>query len=208
MEQHFEMIGVSENVLTRSSPQWLSGCSTTTPIVLDMHSLILGFCETCTIVHGITSQRANALSNEPYWHFRRSPTGWLKFERWIFRPTVCGIRGKWGTGDSPFDTQPIGLLVQHWHMWSISYHFELVTWLKKHIRPSDPDTITVAALEAIASSSGKNCNRWAILSLYVDKRKLSEYITRWSWRYMLYVRVTSTTLTIQLNHNVKALASF
>ena len=34
--------------------------------------------------------------------------------------------------------------------------FELFSWLQKRFRPADPDTMTNTALEAIASSSGKN----------------------------------------------------
>ena len=33
---------------------------------------------------------------------------------------------------------------------------ELFSWLQKRLRPSDPDRMTNTALEAIASSSGKN----------------------------------------------------
>ena len=38
----------------------------------------------------------------------------------------------------------------------ISYRFELLSLLQKRFRPSDPDTMIIAALEAIASPGGKN----------------------------------------------------
>ena len=40
--------------------------TTTTHIVLDLISLIWGFGETCTIVHGITSQPASVFSDVLY----------------------------------------------------------------------------------------------------------------------------------------------
>ena len=51
------------NAVTRSQPQCWLGRSTNTHIVLDLRSLIYRFGESCTIVHGITSQPANVFSN-------------------------------------------------------------------------------------------------------------------------------------------------
>ena len=63
--------------LTRSSPQWWLGRSTTTHIVLNLLSLILGFGERYTIVHCITSQPANVSRNALHWNFHQpQPDGW------------------------------------------------------------------------------------------------------------------------------------
>ena len=46
----------NNKIITRSSPQWWSGRSTTAHNVLDLCSLIWGFDESSMIVHGITLQ--------------------------------------------------------------------------------------------------------------------------------------------------------
>ena len=77
-------------------------------IVFDMRSLVWGFGESCTIVHGIHSEPEMSfiLSNVLYRHFGRSPTALLQFERENFRPPVFGLREASGRG--PFDGPPIG----------------------------------------------------------------------------------------------------
>ena len=92
---------------TRSS-QWWSGRSTTAHIVFDLRLLIWGFGKSCRIVHGITSEPENVLSNVLCWHCRRSPTVWLQFERETFQPPVWWVRGTWELGIGPFDSPPIG----------------------------------------------------------------------------------------------------
>ena len=77
-----------QQLSTRSSPQWWSRSSTTTHIAFDWCSLIWGFSESCTIGQGINSQPENVSSNVLYWHFHRSPTVWLQFERGIFNPSL------------------------------------------------------------------------------------------------------------------------
>ena len=42
---------------------------------------------------------------------------------------------------------------------SISYHFVIFSWLQKSFHPSDPDTMTNTAIEATASSIGKNVRK-------------------------------------------------
>ena len=48
-------------------------------IVFDLQSLIWGFAESCTIIHGITSQPVSVFLNVFYLHFRWTPTIWLYF---------------------------------------------------------------------------------------------------------------------------------
>ena len=61
----------------------------------------------------------------------------------------------------PFDTPPMGSYLLPIDTYGLSHTvFELFGWLQKRFRPSarpsDQDTMTNTALEAIASSSGKN----------------------------------------------------
>ena len=71
-------------------------------------SLILGFGEICTIVHGITSQPANVYQLVFDWHFQQPPTGWPKFKRG-FSTRNSGFRGTWRSGMGQFDCPPMGL---------------------------------------------------------------------------------------------------
>ena len=87
---------LKDNVIT----QWCSGRSMTAHIVFDLRSLIWGFGESCTIVHGITSEPENALSNVVYWYFRRSPAVWLQSERETFRtPQLWRVGEHGGSGE-------------------------------------------------------------------------------------------------------------
>ena len=59
------------------------------------------------IVHCITSQPANLLSNVLYRRFRRYPTFWNM--NWgLFEPQFGGLEGRWRVGISPFDSPPVG----------------------------------------------------------------------------------------------------
>ena len=80
----------------RSSPQWRLGRLTSAHIVLawsGLCSLIWVVGESCTVVHGITSQSANVFSNVVYWHFLLSLTVWLQFDGELFDPLFGGFVG-------------------------------------------------------------------------------------------------------------------
>ena len=71
--------------------------------------LIWGFGESCTIVHGITSEPEIVLRNNVlYWHFRQTPTGRPQFERDTFRLSVWVFVRTWGLRISQCDSPPIG----------------------------------------------------------------------------------------------------
>ena len=61
-------------------------------------SLDWGFRERLTIVHGITSEPENGLSNVLYRHFRQSPTIWLQHEYDTFLPLSFGVDAMLGQG--------------------------------------------------------------------------------------------------------------
>ena len=118
----------------------------------------LGFGESCTIVHCITSQPANISWIVLYWHFRQPPTGWMKFERGTFRPPV---RWRRASGMGPFDSPSTGSYLLPIDTCGLSLTmFELFGWIQKRfrpsVRPSDGNTMTNAVLAPTASSSGKN----------------------------------------------------
>ena len=77
------IVGFLIITVTRSSPQWRSGCSTTTHIVLDLRSLILGSGVSCMIVQCITSQPTKVSCAQLT--FCQHTTGWLKYEKGTFR---------------------------------------------------------------------------------------------------------------------------
>ena len=91
------------------------------------------------------------------------------------------------------DSPPVGSINRL--LTSLSTASELFIWLRKRfrpsIRPSDPDTMTNTAIEAIASSSGKNwLKRYQNRSLvpFLSIRLLRTVPTVWAHR-------TSTCLT-------------
>ena len=82
-------------------------------IVFDLGSLSWGFGS--TIVHGITSEPQNILSNVLYWHVCRPGTVWLQFQRGISNRQVWGL-GDVGIGGRPIRKPAHGfLLAPHWH---------------------------------------------------------------------------------------------
>ena len=76
---------ISQSRNTKWSTQWRLGRSSTARIVFDLRSPIWGrpgsFGESLPVVRGIISKPENVLRTCIYWHFRRSPTVWLQFEK-------------------------------------------------------------------------------------------------------------------------------
>ena len=71
-----------------------------------------------------------------YWHFRRSPTVWLHVQNGTFRPLGLGVRVDVLIGDRSIRLLANGfLLAPHRQIGSISYRFELFSWLQKPVRP-------------------------------------------------------------------------
>ena len=50
----------------------------------------------------------------------------------------------------------VSLLAPQWQAWCISYRLQLFIQLQKHFQNPNPDMMTITAVEATASSSGKN----------------------------------------------------
>ena len=75
--------------------------TTTAHIVFDLRSLIWVFGKSCMIVKGMNAEPENVLSNVLHWHFRRSPTIWLQFERETFWHTILGVMEDMGVWDRP-----------------------------------------------------------------------------------------------------------
>ena len=131
-----------------------------------LHSLG-GFGQSCTIVYCITSQPSNMFSNVPYLHFRRSPTGRLKSETGTFRPLGLERLGERGGQEWEYSiARPwvsISSRLPDWHICSISCRFPFLSYSAGSksisVHPSVLDTMTNTALEATASSSGKN---WSV----------------------------------------------
>ena len=56
----------------------------------------------------------------------------------------------------PFDSPPMGSYYLHSDAHGLSLSaFELFSWLQKRFRPPDPDTLTITALESVASLNRK-----------------------------------------------------
>ena len=73
------------------------------------------------------------------------PVGWNLYSG-LFDPQ---FKDTWGSGTDPFDSLPGFLLAPHWYT-DMVYRTvsELFSRLQKHSHQSDPDTMTITALEA------------------------------------------------------------
>ena len=100
---------------TRSSPQWWSGCSTTTHIVLDLLSLIWGLWPCFWSLHHFTTSQCV-----------------LKCVLLTFSLSSNRLAAIWNRDFSGFLLAPRCL----------SRRFELFSWLQKPFGPPDPDTTT------------------------------------------------------------------
>ena len=94
--------------------------------------------------------------------FSLTSTGWLKLEMDTFRPPSLGVRGKWGSWMSPFDSTPTGSYQFPIDTYDLSPTFlELFSWLQKRLRlPIRPPVRSryddKYRSRTTASSNGKN----------------------------------------------------
>ena len=92
------------------SPQWWSGRSTTSHIVLRSAFTNLGIWRKlydCSLHHFTSSQDILECA---YWHFRQPPIDWLKFEncKGVLSTPVLGVHGaRRGSGLGPLDSPPV-----------------------------------------------------------------------------------------------------
>ena len=135
--------------------------------MFDLRSLIWGFGESCTIVQSKNSVPENVLPSVLFhWHCRDLQPFRSNLKGILFDPEVWGLEGSWVSRINPIGLfmicpwVPIGSPLTCGHIWPIFYRFELFSWLQKRFRPpagpSDADRMTISALEAIDSSSGKH----------------------------------------------------
>ena len=150
---------------TRSSPRWR---------LLDFRSPVWRLGQSCAFAHGITPQTANVFLVALYLHISSVSDHPAEIYKGTFRLLVWEV-----TGDVA-DRRQARSIAHLWahisfpltHIWSLSCRFFLVfSWLQRSpksfpsVRPSESDTMTITALEAITSSSGQKCySRLLVLS--------------------------------------------